>query len=168
MTPDSGIEAPQFPLGGGCDFHAVLQGLLPEFATEFFQGDRSLLFGFAERVASVFDIQPVRAGPAQVLKEMEILNGDDGGQVLSTPGDNRALLRVGGAVYDAGEVLASFGDSQAIHNVRFVQAVRLRNQYGENFNAGQVWVERPGEHCCQPAESGNGDLRLTGFVANLR
>jgi hypothetical protein len=98
LLADVRIELAEVPLSGGSDFDAVGQDSVSQFPHEVPEWNGPLLFRLLQGGAGVFDVQAVHFLPGQAFQETEVIHGDDGGQVLPTAGDNRALVSVGGAV----------------------------------------------------------------------
>ena len=106
MFSDMGIELTHIPFGGGREFHSAGQGLVSEFAHQV--PERDILAGFGEGGSGTFDVETVHFLASQALQQVEILNRDDGGEVLPTAGNNRALFAVGRAVHEFGELFPRF------------------------------------------------------------
>src|ERR1017187_4705344 len=92
-----------------------------------------LLFRLFQSGAGVFEVQAIHLLLGQALEKVEVINGNHGGHVLPTAGNNSPLLPVGGAVYDFGTLLPRFRDLEACHRMYLSY-----NSYEDMTSIGQL------------------------------
>jgi hypothetical protein len=115
LLADVRIKLAKVPLSGRSDFDAIRQDSVSQVPHEVSERNGPFLFRLFQGGACIFEVDSVHFLPGQALQEAEVIDGDDGGQVLPTAGDNGPLLPVGGAVYDVGKLFPRFRDIEACH-----------------------------------------------------
>jgi hypothetical protein len=78
------IKLAEVPLSGEVDFNAVGQDSVSEFLHQVAKRNGPLLFGLFQGGAGVFEVHSVHFFPGQALQEVEVIHGNDCGQVFAT------------------------------------------------------------------------------------
>jgi hypothetical protein len=110
LLTDVSIKLAKIPLSCGRDLNAVGQALVSQYSHEFPERNGPFFLGLFQSGAGVCDVLAVHLLLRQALQKAEIVDGNDGGQVFPTAGDDGALLPVGGAIYDVGKLFPRFRD----------------------------------------------------------
>lgn len=82
-----------------------------------------MFFGFHQSRTGVLKIQAVHFFLGQTFQEAQVVDGNDGRQILAAAGDDDPLLTVSRSIYEVGKLLSRFRNTNMCHDVPLVRIV---------------------------------------------
>lgn len=105
VFPNVRIELAKVPLRGWSKLNLVGQSSLPRPLHKLSEGKPPSRF--RQGGAGFLNVKVILFLAGEALQPAQVLHGYDGGHVLTTPGHDRALLRIGSAIHDIRELVPS-------------------------------------------------------------